>query len=176
MIQAYPETLAHRIAQGIGYMTHAEVELIHQLAPRVPPNATCVNIGCGAATSIIALLEYRPDLYLYSVDIDEYNGMSQLAQAGILSHIVKVIGDSKQVEWNGGPIDYLFVDGCHEEECIRGDIAAWLPRMKVGGIMLFHDYGSVNWDAVQRVVDEYAQAFDWKMLEHADTLIAFQLA
>lgn len=170
-----PITIAERIAVGIGYMTLDEVDLIHQLAPSVPKEATCVNVGCGAATSIIALLEYRPDLYMFSVDINEENGMSQLEQAGLMSHIYKVIGDSKTVNWPGAPINWWFCDGGHEEFEIRGDIEAWLPRMGYDAILLFHDYGSVAWPSVKTVVDEYAARLGWQLLGHADTLIAFKL-
>ena len=109
------------------------------------------------------------------MDIDADNGMSQLEQAGLMSHIYKVVGDSKEVPWVGIPINYIFIDGGHEEFEIRGDIEAWLSRMSYDGVLLFHDYGSPNWPSVKTVVDEYASRLGWELLGLEDTLIAFKL-
>ena len=51
-------------------------------------------------------------------------------------------------------IDIVFIDACHEYECVKEDILAWLPKIKNGGIMAGHDYA---WRAdipVKRAVDE----------------------
>jgi hypothetical protein len=49
-------------------------------------------------------------------------------------------------------IDIVFLDACHTYDCVKEDIAAWLPKVKVGGILAGHDYG---WSAdVRRAVDE----------------------
>ena len=38
------------------------------------------------------------------------------------------------------PIDFLFIDGCHDYEAVKADITAWFPHVKPGGIILGHDY------------------------------------
>jgi hypothetical protein len=49
-------------------------------------------------------------------------------------------------------IDVVFIDACHTYECVKEDIAAWLPKVKIGGILAGHDY---SWsDDVRRAVDE----------------------
>lgn len=37
-------------------------------------------------------------------------------------------------------IDVLYIDGCHEKECIEADIAAWRSKVKIGGFIAGHDY------------------------------------
>jgi predicted O-methyltransferase YrrM len=37
-------------------------------------------------------------------------------------------------------IDIVFIDACHEYECVKEDINAWLPKIKKGGIISGHDY------------------------------------
>jgi hypothetical protein len=36
-------------------------------------------------------------------------------------------------------IDAIFIDGDHSEAAVRADIAAWLPKVKLGGIICGHD-------------------------------------
>lgn len=52
--------------------------------------------------------------------------------------------------WNV-KIDFLFIDGCHDEEEVRRDIAMWTPHVRIGGWITGHDY---NAPGVQRAVAE----------------------
>ena len=176
--------LSYRLASSFGYLTHAEVTLIKDLAKYIQPNGLCVNIGAGSGTSIIALLEERPDLMVYSVDLTD-NGQAQFREAGMEQRIIPIIGDSKQIDfslYSTEPISWLFVDGGHLEFEILGDIYKWIPRMKHGGIVLFHDYDSPNWSDVKRVVDGFSQMtpsmknrYIWRHIGTVDTLIAFEI-
>lgn len=51
-------------------------------------------------------------------------------------------------------LDVVFIDACHEYECVKEDIAAWLPKVKSGGYLSGHDYPWSSGDAVKRAVDE----------------------
>lgn len=37
-------------------------------------------------------------------------------------------------------LDFVFIDGSHEYEDVKDDIAFWLPKVKIGGILAGHDY------------------------------------
>jgi hypothetical protein len=37
-------------------------------------------------------------------------------------------------------LDFVFIDANHAYEYISGDIAAWFPKVKIGGIISGHDY------------------------------------
>lgn len=52
-----------------------------------------------------------------------------------------------------GAVDLVFVDADHAYECTIGCARAWLPKIKPGGILLFHDYCNGN-PGVQKAVDE----------------------
>lgn len=56
-------------------------------------------------------------------------------------------------EFEDASIDVVFIDACHSYECVKEDIAAWLPKVKTGGIISGHDY---YWgdNGVKRAVDE----------------------
>jgi predicted O-methyltransferase YrrM len=49
------------------------------------------------------------------------------------------------------PISFLFIDGSHEYKDVKKDFFEWFPKVKIGGIIAFHDN---NWDGVKKVLDE----------------------
>ncbi len=56
----------------------------------------------------------------------------------------KLVGDKT--------LDYAFIDACHDYEYVRDDIAAWLPKIRAGGVLAGHDY--VRYSGVRRAVRE----------------------
>jgi len=55
------------------------------------------------------------------------------------------------------PFDFVFIDGDHSYEGVRGDWLAWSPLVRPGGLVAFHDTWP-NWDrhepGVVRWIDE----------------------
>ena len=60
--------------------------------------------------------------------------------------------------------DLVFIDGCHEEECIKEDIEAWYPLVKEGGILCGHDYGNKDVMGVQRVVNSFFKTNEFEII------------
>ena len=50
-------------------------------------------------------------------------------------------------------LDFVFIDAAHDYENVRTDIMAWLPKMKIDGIMAGHDY-IPTYPGVVKAVDE----------------------
>ena len=50
-------------------------------------------------------------------------------------------------------IDVLFIDGDHHYDGVKLDCEDYIPRVKVGGVIMFHDYNS-SWVGVRKAVDE----------------------
>lgn len=166
---------AHRIAEDSKQMSHAEIDLIERLAKQLPADAVCVNIGTGPGTSIVALLETRPDLVCICVDIDRGKGHTQLREAEVKERTIELVGDSQVMQWGQGGIDWLCIDGDHRYQGLSADIANWTPHAR--GLVLFHDYndtmGAARWKEVRRAVDEWSSGR--KPIALADSLIAFNL-
>lgn len=85
-----------------------------------------------------------------------------------------VFGDTADVPpiCQGEKIALVFVDGDHRREQLEKDILAWKPLIRVGGMMVFDDYGSQRWPDVQEVVDELMG--DWTRLDCKGSVIAFR--
>jgi len=171
---------------GIGYLTHAEIAFLKELAQEVPVGGCIVNVGSGAGTSALAFTEARDDVTLYSVDKDrrmlsnEENALKRALRWDDRK-IWQICGESHQVGTNWLKIkrpgnrhmliDFIFIDDGHLAHEIRGDIENWLPNVMPTGIMVFHDYGSPFWADVKVVVDELMNGK--KLLGQVDTVIAF---
>ena len=58
-----------------------------------------------------------------------------------------VPGDSRLAAslFEDAGVDFVFIDGCHETPAVLHDIAVWLPKLAVGGILAGDDFG---WDSV----------------------------
>lgn len=176
---------ALELANAFGFLYPAEVFVIHALAQAMPENPVAVCIGVGTGTGSLAIREMRNDARIYSVDISEggpHGGMENERIAFAHANMrptVQVLGNSQEVwrKWDEisqySEIDLLFIDGDHAETALAGDIDGWAPFVKPGGWILFHDYGSVSWGDVTKVVDRRMGA-GWRRILYVDTLIVFQ--
>ena len=164
--------MLRQLAAGIGYLYADELAAIIEAAKDLPANPTCANIGSGAGTSVLAVMLTRPDAIMYDIDITPDNGVAQMREFGLSesANWHRLTGDSKTIAYDGPMLDYLFVDGDHSADGLRGDLAAWLPRVKVGGLVLIHDYERDVWPAVARVTDEVMGV---NQLWRHSTLVAF---
>ena len=137
-----------------------------------------INIGAGTGTSGLAFLESRDDLVLWTVDIspggplgglqNERNALKDTRFENDPRHH-QILANSRTMEWEG-EVDMVFVDGDHTD--VRQDIDAWLPRVKEGGVIAFHDYDSKFWGGVKTAIDE--AMVEYEELLWVDTLIAFR--
>jgi cephalosporin hydroxylase len=51
------------------------------------------------------------------------------------------------------PHDVMIIDGDHSLPGVKADFVNYLPCVKRGGYIIFDDYGSPDWPAVQEFVD-----------------------
>ena len=180
-----PPKNAHELSNAFGFQTDDEVTALKQLASMLPANPKVVNIGSGVGTSGMAFLETRGDLYCTTVDIQKdghphgglENELIALNNTSInyKSRHAQIHGDSKEVgkHWIGGKLDLVFIDGDHSTAGCGGDIEAWYPHIKDGGIIAFHDYESNNWPWVQEVVDDKVGHLEQVLW--VDSVIAFEV-
>lgn len=174
---------AAELSGAFGFLSTDEVESLMSLAELIPENGTMINIGAGAGTSSLAVAESRPDINIITVDIsdggplggleNELNAFKNAEMEKLLPE--QILGDSKEIgkTWDREKVDFIFVDGDHGDDGVRGDIDAWLQHIKDGGIIAFHDYGGVVWPAVTVAVDEMLNKY--KTILNINTLKAFRV-
>ena len=69
----------------------------------------------------------------------------------IVMPVIKTSEDAAR-EWNGKPIELLWIDGAHEYEMVKLDFDLWSPYLIEGGIIAFHD--TIGWEGPGRLVKE----------------------
>lgn len=77
-------------------------------------------------------------------------------------------------------IGFLFIDGNHDYEHVKEDIADWAPKIKIDGVIAFHDMFMPHISGVAQAVTEWwLSIFDirnvtWKLEGMTDFTIAFR--
>lgn len=51
-------------------------------------------------------------------------------------------------------LDFVFIDACHDYTNVKQDIIAWRPKVKKGGLITGHDYGSKRYPGLMIAVHE----------------------
>lgn len=183
MISA-PDTPASLLTGVPGWLTHNEELLLRDYAVDVPIGGYVINIGVEYGRSLATLAKYARSAYVLGVDIKMKPGIAaNLAQAGLDSKYHLMEKDSAKVVWNGAPIDLIFIDGDHSIAGVLRDIDNWIPHVKIGGVVVFHDCACItnlsphtdHFD-VTRAVTTWQQkaAPQWMIDKMCDSAMAFR--
>jgi hypothetical protein len=142
------------------------------------------EVGVHRAQNAAVLLQQRPQLELHLVDMwganDSYrrsgdalakrsaaqrardyrHAQRAVAFAGDRALLRRAQSTDAAAAYLDGSLDFVFVDADHSYLGCRGDIEAWIPKIKPGGWIGGHDYGhrlerNGLW-GVKRAVDEAA--------------------
>lgn len=178
------ETEGSKLAASFGYLTPGEVELLREVSRHLPEKPVIINIGAGAGTSSLIVAETRADAQIYTIDISPGGWMGGMANeknafegAGLSQRLPhQILSDSHQAgkEWHHGLYDLLIIDADHTFTGCLGDFQAWQNNLRVGGVILFHDYERSEWPDVKRAVDQVMTDPEWVFLAQTDTYKAFR--
>jgi hypothetical protein len=89
--------------------------------------------------------------------VEQYSNITKIKETSIQASLHFVDGD----------LDFVYIDGAHDYESVRNDIASWLPKICKGGVIGGHDYQNIK--AVRKAVNDVFgkpdQTFcDWSWL------------
>ena len=141
-----------------GWFCNGDIMAYRALAKALPQQAKLVEVGCFQGRSICSIADIIlvKDLKVTLVDdfLDHaaqpgYKGAetrdkcyANLRQFNIYDKVVVAEWPSVKVaaELADASLDMVFLDADHAYESVKADIAAWLPKVKPGGLMAGHDY------------------------------------
>lgn len=138
-----------------GWHTDAEADFLMQMARNLnADDLVIVSVGVeyGRCISEFWQATQGRNPRLFAVDLFpathhlgdlEYIFAQNMQEIG--AEVTMLKGDSALIgnNWQSSgfpPIDLLLIDAGHHYPQVKADIAAWLPHVKEGGTILFHDY------------------------------------
>ncbi len=170
---------------------HDAIALQQIITEILKPRMKVVEVGSwkGYSASIMGEKIQSVDGYLYCVD--HWGGISgfyeeanerdvfrifrnNMVELGLWQNPIHVLYTNSLTAaqiFQDEILDLVFIDADHRYECVRGDILAWMPKLKIGGVMCGHDYyNPTNPNAghvgVTRAMDEILGR-DYEALGHS---------
>lgn len=129
------------------------------------------EVGVFAGYYSQVLCETIPELKLYCCDIWGW-GKYQKAEDECLERlkpynvtIIKKHSVEAAKDIIDGSLDFVYIDAAHDYENVKLDIAAWAPKVRVGGIIAgddFYDFPSGK-GGVMRAVTEFASHYHYDL-------------
>jgi predicted O-methyltransferase YrrM len=69
--------------------------------------------------------------------------------------VLQGLSDESATRFKDASVDLVFIDADHSAEWVERDLRAWRPKVRPGGILAGHDYGSRRYPDVKPVVDRF---------------------
>jgi glycosyltransferase involved in cell wall biosynthesis len=135
---------------------HEHIPFAMFLVEAVKPK-TIVELGTHLGDSYCAfcqaVLQLKLDTRCYSIDTWKGDPQSGLYGSEVLadlreyhdplygsfSRLIQSTFDEALPHFQNETIDILHIDGYHIYQAVKHDFESWLPKVKLGGIVLFHD-------------------------------------
>jgi hypothetical protein len=145
--------------QGFNIFTHLtwqERIILYKKVIQLKRQSVMVEIGSylGASSFFLAAgaSDSNTNSLVFCVDTWMNDGMSEgkrdtwnefhINTSNFSKFIVPCRGSSAEIAQTfNRDIDLLFIDGDHSFEGCKKDVESWLPHVRSGGIIIFHDYG-----------------------------------
>ncbi len=160
------------------------------LAELLPDGARFVEVGCWLGRSIAAMHEFSEkagkkfEIHVVDKFIGDLNSPSEVYAAILKAHNgnveehfrgnMKALGLEPNIiaadsataagAFTDGSVDCAFIDADHSAEAVAKDIAAWLPKIKPGGVLCGHDIdesgvASAVWNAFGKDIEIHGRCW-----------------
>lgn len=149
-----------------GFLFKEEGKALYDVALQMPDNGIAVELGCycGRSSRVIveAVKERRGKLYSVDSFVEGFDGVPTIPGEALRQYTKYILNPfydyAELIKKNtiraskffDQPIDFLFIDADHSYSGVVQDCLHWLPKLKSGGRVAFHDYNSADWLDVKR--------------------------
>lgn len=140
-----------------GYLTREDVATLQECARSTSEiEGDAIEIGAFKGLSAVVLLDALPeDKKLISVDINYYPEFGKAIQEyGHQSRSQLMLGGFRKYDFSKDKYSLAFIDHNHEYKDNMECFNMILPRVSIGGFILFHDVGHTDFAGVEQAVDE----------------------
>jgi predicted O-methyltransferase YrrM len=137
---------------------------------------TTLNLAANAPPEAVITTVDLPPEWSGSLVLDVPEAMTNVAmrrpatgrqfhKTPFAERIHQVLCDSAELDWDAvaGPLDFIFIDGCHHHSYVQHDSAGATSHIARGGMIVWHDYGSI--EDVSRAVDELARTTPIRVIQ-----------
>lgn len=175
---------AVEIGLVVGTMLDApQLDWLYYLA-RLAPNGPGVEVGVWKGGSVMCWARARRGRgTVHAVDTWYGNPDSEVRQkfvqrvgfSGLGVELLELPGHEAAERFDDSSVAFCFIDADHGEGGITRDLPAWAPKIKPGGVLVFHDYRV--WKptvVVEREVDAWQARDPWERLGLVGSAIAFR--
>lgn len=141
-----------------GLTKASELELLCELARRMPEGALVVEVGSFRGRSTLAIaegLEAVAGAKLVAVDTfvgdpgwesrttpDEARAIFDRNTADVpYLRVIQAESVTAAARMSDGSVDWVFIDALHDYRSVVADLRAWAPKVKPSGLFSGHDWG-----------------------------------
>ncbi|CAE20282.1 conserved hypothetical protein [Prochlorococcus marinus str. MIT 9313] len=159
------------------------VPIAHWLVENLKPEKI-VELGSHYGISFFAFCEaasqFSDNTYTYAIDTwegdeqagyyddDVFNKVTKEQQEyhRLRSTLIRDSFDNALEYFPNDSIDLIHIDGLHTYEAVKHDFLSWLPKVKEGGTLMFHDWNVRRRDfGVWKLWEEIKEDINFKCIE-----------
>jgi len=132
----------NKATRGIIRMNIDEAALLWRICRYNPGNVAEVGRAEGGSTLLMAAAAKPYGVFSIDLDpVDDENLMDIATMFGLRLNIELCVGDSQTMDLSDHHESYsvVFIDGDHTYAGVKADFENWLPTVKIGGRIAFHD-------------------------------------
>jgi predicted O-methyltransferase YrrM len=117
---------------------------------------TMAEVGVRDGRTTFYLLDNCPNLKIYGVDLSSTGYYNPEVRQKYGDRLIPIQGNSHSVAGLVPEVDIVFIDADHSYAGCSGDIKAYKPKVKPGGILSGHD---IDYPGVNKAVKEQIRKF-----------------
>lgn len=173
------------------YVFGSEIDYLKELGKTLTNKSKILMLGIGPGQMALLLHQSAEDnIPVYQVNdsglkrLFEFHAVDNSDVSSYIKHM-EAIGFTPGVIWQGNTsdvhfrfydeyFDVLIVDACHRYECVKEDITNYWPKLRNGGIALFHDYVKLESDNGVEQAIEASITDEWEEIAQVGISVVYR--